>query len=173
MWSSAIIATIISLCHIIRNFIQTQNKIWATLMLVTRLGFLGCCHQNELSPTSITSIDVALNQTPVWSSETLNKIKKSSPNIFEAKSTTFDSKNKLCYSDLWFDCGIILPISSCNLIFCCCSGYRRSICYLFFLELTLCYGFLKFSESYIWNCKFSWAWNWKPLQIIWVAKERF
>ena len=111
--------------------------------------FLGCCHQNELSPTSITSIDVALNQTPVWSSETLNKIKKSSPNIFKAKSTTFDSQNKLCYSDLWFDCGIILPISSCNLILCCCQRYRRSICYLFFLELTLCYGFLKFSQGII------------------------
>lgn len=81
----------------------------------------------------------------------LNKIKKSSPNIFEAESTTFDSKNKLCYSDLWFDCSVILPISSCNLIFCGCSRYRRSICYLFFLELTLCYGFLICSrkESYL------------------------
>ena len=84
----------------------------------------------------------------------LNKFKKSSPNIFEAESTTFDSKNKLCYSDLWFDCSFILPISSCNLIFCGCSRYRRSICYLFFLELTLCYGFLICSrnESYFKLC---------------------
>ena len=77
MWSSAIIATIISLCHIIRNFIQNQNFTGNNVLTIrlTRFGPISNKNRNLQSKKS-------------WLN--LYKMKKSPPNIFEAKSTAID-----------------------------------------------------------------------------------